>query len=119
MMTSKDGWRFRWRSASQLYVELDPNLILHLHCAAGDLDRLDAELGLPQPRGADVVPLLLTHLQRHRARLTVQRQVALDPPTARPRRLDRRRTEHDLRMALAVEHLRAEHRCLDLGTVLF
>src|SRR5438105_14477889 len=87
------------------YFKLKFQFVLHLYCASGDGDRLDAESALLQRcRAAPMSLSNLLDLGLDRTRLAAQRQIA-----GRPRRRagNGSRTELDDREMLAVEHVGA------------
>src|SRR5262245_38620671 len=68
-------------------LELDLDLVLHLHGAAHDTDRLDAEITLLERNRAPVPAVLPQGLKRDRLRSAVNRQLSRDLPFVAARRL--------------------------------
>src|SRR5437588_2238966 len=97
------------------YFKFKFHFVLHLHCAAGDGNRLDAESALLQASSAAPMSLSnLLDLGFDRPRLSAQRQIAGNAQIRR-RAGNGSRTELDDREMLAIKHVRAEHALLDLG----
>ena len=68
------------RGGYLLDAEFDVNLIFHLHHAAADRHRLDAEFGLLESRRSPVGAVRESYVDGDRMRLSVQGEISADGP---------------------------------------
>jgi hypothetical protein len=102
-------------------LRLQPNVEFNSDFVFGSDARFsggrDPEVGLLHGGLAGSLAILQRHVDRERLCLPTQRQSAAQRPLALAGSLRTCGLEHDLLIALAVEHFRAQHRLLHFGAI--